>query len=101
MKATIKMSRSEENRRYHLKVKSRPSPLADVPQIPSDLAGDAAYNNLSDADEARMSASIKAATSVLRERRTMKEDVKKPYTPREFATVECRHGLVGLRSVAT
>jgi len=94
------VSRSEQNRRAHLKRKERQATgFTDVPTIPADLADDAKYNHLSDEEEARMSAAIEAATWAIHKRRQMKEDRKQPYTPREFATVRGRAGLSGIRAV--
>ncbi len=89
-------STASSNRRT---LQQRLTALATVPQIPADLASDAANNQLSTADEQRMDAAIAAATWAIHERRKFKEDSHGAYTPREFVTVEVRGNLLGVRAV--
>ena len=73
--------------------------LAGVPTIPGELSNDAAINNLSDADEARMSEAIERATWAIHARRKAREDVKKPVGLREYAKVNIKGGLICMRSM--
>lgn len=93
------MATTAQNARYHAKRKQL-QPLRDIPQIPSDLANEAKYNHLTDAEEARMSEAIRASCAALHERRAFKEDMKAAYTPREFATAANSRNIFVIRSVA-
>lgn len=82
------MSRKNSNNYAYLK---------DVPQIPDDICD--AGNDLTDEQERIAAMVMEAATWALQSRRRFKENAKQEYTPREYATVNIKGGLLCIRSV--